>query len=308
MLATYLTILLLAGTLIALAFSPWRARSKRTAPLEPTLAGNVEDDPSAAPWLLEHFSREMRRLQSDLDQGLISPASYAETEGELAKRFHVEHQQRRGQSLGKSTSPPWGLMVGLGLASVLLYTLLGRPDQPGQPFANTLHVLETKARTDPANLSNDEVEILLSARARREPADPRPHFFLGELYSAAGRDEDAARAFQAALARDPENGVAMIRLAGLLIRLDGGVVSPEIERALQTAQKRAPDDPMAGVFLGLAARQRGDALLAEQLWAESLAKVPDSNTPERAKITTMIAAFRQMNLPPADDPAPRPAP
>ena len=75
----------------------------------------------------------------------------------------------------------------------------------------------------------------LYERAAAAPDAPASvHAKLGDVYAKLGRNGEAATAYRAALAKDPDNGAAMLGLGGVLVR------SGQIEDGMALLAKAAP--------------------------------------------------------------------
>ena len=86
---------------------------------------------------------------------------------------------------------------------------------------------------------------------------------------------EAARAYDAALRRDPELAEAMLGLGRAMVRMDGGQVSPEALALFQRAGERL-NDPTPWVYQAMAAMQAGQDREAGRFWGEALQRMsPD---------------------------------
>jgi tetratricopeptide (TPR) repeat protein len=98
-------------------------------------------------------------------------------------------------------------------------------------------------------------EVLLRTNAARGTAH-LAHLFTGRLHEDAGRLEEAARAYEAALALDANGQAARIALSHVRLRLgDAAAARSEVAAALAPAGRRRHPDPFwvyaAGVTAGL---------------------------------------------------------
>lgn len=87
-----------------------------------------------------------------------------------------------------------------GFVATIAYIFVGNAGLPDQPYSGRLADLQAR---DPTQLSPAETLARLESLVREQPEDPQPHFFIGEMMRAQGRDADAVRAYQSALRRDP---------------------------------------------------------------------------------------------------------
>ncbi|MGE3302383.1 MAG: hypothetical protein AB7M12_04660 [Hyphomonadaceae bacterium] len=173
------------------------------------------------------------------------------------------------------------------LAALALYLSIGRPELADDPYAPRLAELQ---RRDPAAMPPEELLAVLAARARAAPGDARPHLYAGEILSGQGRDAEAARAFAAALRRDPNSAPALTGMGRVMVRLDEGAVGPAALDLFRRAAAIDPADPAPWLYQALAATQAGDAR-ARTLWAEVLQRLPPDD-PRRAMAQAMVNAPR----------------
>ena len=194
----------------------------------------------------------------------------------------------------------WALgLAGLAaLATLGLYAAIGRPDLPDQPYAARLQAIK---ETDPTQMSADQILAVLGERARLDRRDPRPHIFTGEILAEQGRDEEAARAYEAALRRDPMSPAALMGLGRVSVRLQAGAITPQTLALFQAAAMSSPKDPTPWLYQALAATQERRYADALTLWPEVKKRLaPDD--PRHAMVAAMIAEARD---PPPLDARPR---
>jgi len=183
------------------------------------------------------------------------------------------------------------------LAAFGLYAATGRPNLAGAPYQARLAALKAE---DPAKMSPEQMLAILAERARIDRTDPRPHIFTGQILAQQGKDQEAARAFQAALRRDPQNPAALLGLGRVAVQLQAGAVSPEALALFEAAAAASPSDPTPWLYQALAATQDRRWQDAQRLWPEVDKRLaPDD--PRHAMVAAMIAEARR---PPAEQPGP----
>jgi len=189
----------------------------------------------------------------------------------------------------------------VGLGALALYAATGRPDLQDQPYKGRLAALQ---ETDPSQMSPEQILAVLAERARVDRDDPRPHIFTGQILAEQGRDQEAARAFQAALRRDPMNPAALLGLGRVAVSMQAGAISPEALALFEAAAVSAPKDPTPWLYQALAATQ-------EQRWADALKLWPEvekrlaPEDPRHAMVASMIAQAKNPPPPGADPSTPR---
>lgn len=170
------------------------------------------------------------------------------------------------------------------IAALGVYLVIGSPELADAPYAARLEALKHR---DPTTYNADEALAVLHNAARENPGDPLPHFYSGQLLLNLGRAEEAARAFDAALRREPMLAEAMMGLGRALVSIDEGRISPEAVALFQQAGALT-NDPAPWIYQALAATQSNQRTDARRFWSEALNRMaPDD--PRREMVRTMIA-------------------
>ncbi|MBY0562894.1 MAG: hypothetical protein K2P58_01810 [Hyphomonadaceae bacterium] len=190
-----------------------------------------------------------------------------------AAAFWVLRAYRRA---GGGSSSPAPALLACGAVAVLglvIYLINGRPELPDAPFEARLEALKQR---DPRTYTADEALAVLAVAARENPNDPYPHFYSGQLLLAQGRGAEAARAFDAALRREPRLAEALIGLGRAIVATENGVITPE---AIATFRQAATltDDPAPWIYQALAAMERNDDAEARRLWGEALSRMSEDD-------------------------------
>lgn len=197
---------------------------------------------------------------------------------------------RRAEGGAQARAAPAFIAAALvGAASFAVYAFLGRPDLEGAPYAARLEALKQRSLE---SLTSEEVLAILAERARAAPDEAEPHLYSGQVYLGAGDAEAAARAFDAALRRDPTSAPALLGLGRALVQISDGRVTVEAARALEQAAAANPADPAPWLYLAMAAMQEDRAADASEYWAEAQARMaPDD--PRQEMAARMIEELRQ---------------
>lgn len=172
------------------------------------------------------------------------------------------------------------VVLGIGAG---LYLVLGQP--------------QLALRTDAMAMRGHDVRALVALLARKvrdTPDDPRGFVFLGRGYLTLNDPGDAAKAFARALAlqqRQHKVDPSLYSAYGeALTREAAGAVTPDAEKAFQTALVLNPHDPAARYYLGLAYSARGQAAKALPMWEGLLAEMAPS--PLRSELVDRVAALK----------------
>jgi len=180
-----------------------------------------------------------------------------------------------------------GACLALGAAG---YLAVGKPGMGDQPMRSRQAALAEKIRTDPQSLTQAETLSRLEQAVKDQPDAPEPHYFIGEMLRAQGRPEDALRAYQSALRRNPDFVPALVALANVLVELSGGAISADATRLYARAYELDETQVRAGMWAAMGAAQAGDQEKAEQAMRYIYARLPEDD-PRRERFRAMIEAI-----------------
>jgi len=160
------------------------------------------------------------------------------------------------------------------LVATGVYAVRGRPDLAStapQVAAEVAAVTGTAPATDSAvNAMLGQLE----ARAAQTPGDAPLWQTLGSAYFAQQRFADAATAYARAAALRPKDAAPVSAQGEALTQAANGVVTPEAAKAFQAALALDPNDPRARYFTALARDQAGDHQGAIDAWVALLNGAP----------------------------------
>jgi cytochrome c-type biogenesis protein CcmH/NrfG len=184
----------------------------------------------------------------------------------------------------------WLILGGVMALGIAGYFVIGKPGMADQPMSLRQEALAEKIRTDPQSLSAAETLSRLEQAIKEQPAAPEPHFFIGEMLRAQNRPDDALRAYQSALRRNPDYVPALVALSDVLVELGGGAVSADATRLYARAYQLDETQVRAGMFAAMGAAQAGDQEKAEQAMRYIYARLPEDD-PRRERFRAMIEAI-----------------
>lgn len=183
--------------------------------------------------------------------------------------FWVLRAYRRAGGGARTAFPALTASGVVAIAALGAYLFIGQPELPGAAYAQRLEALKHR---DPTTLTVDETLAVLHRAAKEHPGDPLPHFYTGQVLLDQGRAHEAARAFDAALRREPRLAEAMMGLGRAMVRIDGGHVTPETLALFQQASELT-DDPAPWIYQAMAAMESGRDADARRLWREALTRM-----------------------------------
>ncbi|MCF6216109.1 MAG: c-type cytochrome biogenesis protein CcmI [Emcibacter sp.] len=246
------------------------------------------------------YKSQLSELQSDLDNGVLSPAEVA------AARLEIERRLLRISS-EKDTIEPKNNETSLKLLTVIIslvllgstafYLNIGMPGMPDFALKDQAH--STAQRTKSNSASPDMIAEVakIQAHLRENPDDVNAWRALGQYQTDLQNRVKAAEAFQHWFELDDDNIDAALMFSESLIMLSDGRVSPAALLALDRAQKIQPDNPGVRHYLALAEYQAGNVDQALVNWQALMADSP-ANAPWRRSVQRWISqAQNDLGLP-----------
>lgn len=244
------------------------------------------------------YRDQLAEIARDAKSGRLPAAEAEAARVEVARRMLAADAAREpgdAQDTGRATRRRRiAAVVALLLVPAFalgLYVDLGSPRLPGAPLADRLSA--PPDRGDVAILVRRVEEHLA-----RNPNDGQGYEILAPVYLRLGRPDDAARAYAEAirtLGPSPERHSA--RGEALVVAADG-LVTADAARAFAAALALDPQEPRAAYFLGLAAEQDGRAADAARIWADLLAHAP-ATAPYRPMVAAALARVGGAQVPAA---------
>lgn len=185
--------------------------------------------------------------------------------------------------------------LALGTAAIGVYALSGDPGVPAAPYAPRMAEIEARIAEAQGfqGLAPMEVLAYLYKQARAAPDAPEPRIQAGMVEAAIGRLPDAARSFESALRRDPDNAFAALELARVTAQLQGPTHRDTLAR-FDRAAELDPANPIPWIYRGLAATQQGRREDAIAAWRAALERF-EENDPRRQMALQMLD--RALNTP-----------
>jgi len=154
-----------------------------------------------------------------------------------------------------------GLIIAGGV-----YVIMGAPGVEDKPLKGRLLNLQEIARSEPEKLDARQHLALLQKIAKERPTDPQPHKFIGDTLVSMRRMDEAVRAYQSALRRDPEFSPALQALADTIVMQDRGEISVTAANLYAAAFQSDPMDVKSAFMAGMNKWQTGDKQAAREWW------------------------------------------
>lgn len=245
------------------------------------------------------YRTQLRELESDLQEGSLTPAAFEEAQRELQRRLLNESDNPEpAPAPAASRRTAIALLILLPLASASLYAWLGAP-QALSPFPTT---------HEATSADLEKMVDALAARLEENPDDLAGWAMLARSYKAMQRFEDAEKAFARLGDSINEDAGLLASYADLL-----GARANSLEgRPLALVEKALQLDPAHSMSLslaGTAAYHRKDFATAVQYWERLLKTLPPESE-EADGIAAVIERLRRENkleAPPAKTVSEKPA-
>jgi cytochrome c-type biogenesis protein CcmH len=247
---------------------------------------------------LQVYQDQIVEIERDLVQGRISEEAAQSGKLEIGRRL-VQARDRylaEGPRLGKLALSLVAAAIAFGSAG--LYLIYGSPQKMDQPFVHREAELLSRP---PDTLSEDEIMLLLQEQAKKAPEDPTPHALMAQVLGSAGRDQDALRAFQAAMRRDPTNADFIAEAGAVLMRLNKGVVGADAKSAFEEALQLEPNSAPARFYLGLADWQEGRKTEALMAWRTAYSANSKDSQGQSQLVARVAEVLSQVDQGPGED-------
>lgn len=228
------------------------------------------------------FRDQITELDADVARGVMTEAEAAATRREIEQRLLAAAKQKgdgvmadasdKGRTLGLAIVSGW-VVIG----SVGLYALMQDPN----PRARVMAAAQAPQPAAPAASdqqlgSVDAMITQMAARLDESGGNADEWRLLGWSYLRTGNYPGAATAFQRSLTLNDEDAELHALYGEALTRMAGGRIEPPAMQAFEASLARAPGNPRAGFFKGMALDQAGDTRAALDLWLAILDRSPQN--------------------------------
>ncbi len=235
------------------------------------------------------YRDQLAEVERDLDRGLLNENQAEAARTEILRRMlaaedaeletpQAEYLLAGGRQIRLVTALV--ILIGLPLGSFGLYSVLGAPSLPGQPFASR--------QADP-DLKMAEMASNLAAELQAKP-DADGFATLGETYFTLRRYGEAAEAFRQAITLGMIDASMLSSLGESQVLQNNGDVGPDAKTAFQQALTLDRQEPRARFYLGLGNAQAGRFAEAVSIWRD-LEKDSPGDAPYLGMLKEHIAAY-----------------
>lgn len=220
---------------------------------------------------LSFYKAQLADIEADVTTGMLSKAD-AETASLEIKRRLIKAGDKNTSDYHQTKGGAIFYAIGAGviLASILLYTYLGRPEIAAHPYRPP-EVMDRQIREGDPTTFNEAIAAI-RLRLEAAPNDLQGWTVLASTLSSLRRHAEAAEAYSHTIRLDPTNTDNHLRFGEQIMAMHSGQVVPAASYAFQTVLRLSPTHPGAQFYLGLAESQAGNADGARSLWQALIAR------------------------------------
>ncbi len=221
------------------------------------------------------YKDQLAEVERDAERGLIDAGQAEAARTEISRRMLTAADRAEGAGGASRSGAQWlrlGVVALLPAAALALYLPSGSPDLPSQPFA-----ARDQSGQEAMMAALREADAL-AATLVDNPNDAVGWVELGQRYRQLGRPAEAIPAFVRAIGLTGGDPIVTVLYGEALVEAASGVVTEDAVRAFESALERQPDEPRAQYYLALARAQAGDEAGALARW-QALAAASPADAP-----------------------------
>lgn len=242
--------------------------------------------------------RQLAEIDELAERGLLAEGEVRSARTEAARRL-LTAADEAADTQGTGGRRTALIVAGIApLLAVAVYAVVGAPDQPDQPYAK--RIAEWRS-SDPRMLEPDAIAAVLEATAKERPTDPEPLRNLAMLKAAIGDGPGAQAALRRAINVAPQRADLWTSLGEAFVLEGRGQINDDAVRAFDEALKRDPKALTPRYYLGRGRILKGETVEGLALWRALLPDVP-ADDPRRAVLESEIAAVARDGRLPTPEP------
>ncbi|WP_018996596.1 tetratricopeptide repeat protein [Hirschia maritima] len=159
-------------------------------------------------------------------------------------------------------------------AALVLYSFVGSPSLGDLPLHERLEEMRSLS---PQEVTGDQWIALLQQKAKEDQTDPTAHKFIGDILMQQGKPEEAVKAYQSALRRDPKFVDVLSPMGDALVAIEGGRVTEQAQQIYLAAFSANTNDVKAAFMPGMKFWLEGDRDAARKWWDKALSMMPEGS-------------------------------
>jgi cytochrome c-type biogenesis protein CcmH len=235
---------------------------------------------------VEIYRDQLRELDADLANGIVSPEQYRQDRDEIERRLlddvvaTTEHPKKKPKPAVVSRTAVYAVALGIPLGAVVLYLLVGNAgavSMPTQPSS-------APAIQSGGQMSQQGIEAnvaMLAKRLEQNPGDADGWAMLGRSYINLEKYSEASNAYARASALKTDDADLLIEYAFAMAMANGRQLQGQPTELVKKALAIAPENPRALELAGSAEFQAKNYKQAIVYWQKLLEK--SSGNPELAQ-------------------------
>ena len=276
--------ILVAAALLFIVPPLWRRRDQRS----------VQRDLSN----LEIYKDQMRELEADLANGILSQEQFEQGRLELERRLLEDVTPEAGQNpvkddRGEGRGAAVAMILLVPLLAVFIYLIRGNP---AALSPEKITVAEQAGNGSAHGVTMAQIESMvqgLAARLQNNPQDADGWRMLGRSYVALGRYQDAVGALDKAVAMIPNDPDLLADYADALAMTGGQTLEGKPMELVNRALKLDPNHEKSLWLAGTAAYNKGDYHGAVDYWNRLLKQVAPGSK-EYRQVTDIITEAQNL--------------
>jgi cytochrome c-type biogenesis protein CcmH len=252
------------------------------------------------------YRDQMRELEADLNNGIVSKEQYDQDRDELERRL-LEDVSHGNGSESKNSKPPmaarslaFGLAIGIPLIATLFYLKIGNQNARSETVA-TSGAQESSPSAPFANQSGEmtsqQIEANVAALAKRleqNPNDAQGWTMLARSYSQMERYKDAAEAFEHATGLVGNDADLWADYAYAVAMINGKEMQGKPMELVNKALQIDPNNRKALVLAGEAAFKQKHYNQAIEYWQRLLQALPPNSSEVAQPLNEKIAEAKRL--------------
>lgn len=238
---------------------------------------------------LDIFRDQMRELERDHDEGILTDADLKQAKSELQRRLLDEvHPETVPQAMSGGRQTALALLIALPLAATAGYLILGNPQ--------ALDPTQTQTQTQ-TQIGPQQIEAMLGKlveKLKQNPDDTKGWVMLARSYKVLGRFSESAEAYSHGGALVDADPSLLADYAEVLAQANGGSLAGQPDKLLSRALEIDPNEPQALFLAGAAASERRDFSAVARYW-ERLLQQLEPGSEEAQSLELAVAKAREID-------------
>ena len=238
---------------------------------------------------LDIFRDQMRELERDHDEGILTDADLKQARSELQRRLLDEvHPETVPQAKSGGRQTALALLIALPLAATAGYLILGNPQ--------ALDPTQTQTQTQ-TQIGPQQIEAMLGKlveKLKQNPDDTKGWVMLARSYKVLGRFSESAEAYSHGGALVDADPSLLADYAEVLAQANGGSLAGQPNKLLSRALEIDPNEPQALFLAGAAASERRDFSAVARYW-ERLLQQLEPGSEEAQSLELAVAKAREID-------------